>query len=341
MTDRPETALIFGVTGQDGAYLACRLLQKGMTVIGTCRDVERSDLWRLRRLGVLEQIDLRSCPFEGTSSVSELLSSEAPDYVFNLAGVTSLAEANADPELCRFANGELVGVMLESAFDANPSARFFQASSSQIFGAAHSSPQTILSDRAPGNVYAEAKCGADEFVSEARKHGSFAVSGILYNHESPLRTEAFISRKIVAGLSGLAKGQGDALLLGNLDAVRDWSFAGDIVEGIHRSLICDVPRDYILASGIARTVRDWADEAASCLEMELIWEGRGLEQRASCGQTGRPLIAISPDFYQGETGVDMVGDIEATMRQLDWTPQTSFTSLVKLMVEAETSSGHG
>ena len=316
------------MTGQDGAYLAKRLLEKGISVSGTCRDPATSDLWRLQVLGIQEDVTLYPCDLSDFSKIERSFLSSEPDWVFNFAGVTSLGEAAENPVLTRRVNGDAVSHMLSFFFGVNPKGKFFQASSAQLL-------LSDLSDDPGVLAYSDGKRVAEEAVQKARQSGHFAVSGMLFNHESPLRTERFVSRKIVSGLVQWRDHNGPAIRLGALDQVRDWSFAGDIVDGAYLSLLRDDPDDYQFASGVAHRVRDWVDVGCEVLGIEPVWAGEGVDEIATCKTSGRTIVEIDPAFYRTDESERLVGDPSKARNLLDWRPDYDFAGLVRLMIEAE------
>ncbi|MAP94572.1 MAG: hypothetical protein CMK07_06425 [Ponticaulis sp.] len=333
--DTPETVLIFGATGQDGAYLTQILSERKCRLIGTCQNTSTSDIWRLDYLGVRDAISLETCVLADAEQIGDIIRRHQPDKVFNLAGVTSLGEADADAMATRQINRDAVGVMMDTLFSEQPQARFFQASSAQVFGKPDIVPQTELTPINPLNVYAQAKVEADNLVENARDDGYFAVSGLLYNHESPLRTSRFVSRKIVSGIVGLLEPNAEPFRIGSLNSVRDWSFARDIMLAADLSLRAQQPNSYILASGQAHTVRDWVEIALQEVGFVFHWQGEGLDERAVCGRTGRTLVGIDPRFYRTDDPATLIGDASRARSELNWKPEFSFDELVKHMVAAE------
>ena len=330
-------ALIFGGSGQDGSYLSDLLLKQGWKVTGTCQNVHSSDPWRLRMLGISDRIELISCALSDEGAVRSAVTTTKPDAVFNVAAISSLEEARENPDLTIRINGTAVGWMLDELFDQNSDARFFQASSAQIFGSPETAPQTETSVRSPENSYAEAKILADENVDRARSQGHFAVSGILYNHESPLRTERFVSRKIASGLVDLLDEASGPLEIGSLDAVRDWSFAKDFMEGAVLAVEASAPDQYIFASGVASRVRDWINYGAEYLGLEINWSGQGIEEEGRCARTGRLLVKVDPKFYRAIDPARLIGDPSKARSVLGWTPKMDLQALVHLMIDAERS----
>lgn len=316
------------MTGQDGAYLAKLLLEKGISVSGTCRDPAASDLWRLQALGIQEDVTLYPCDLSDFSQIECTFLSSEPDWVFNFSGVTSLGEAAENPDLTRCVNGEAVSHMLKFFFGVNPKGKFFQASSAQLLLSGQTDDPGVL-------AYSDGKRVADEAVQKARQAGHYAVSGMLFNHESPLRTERFVSRKVAAGLVQWRDQKGPAIRLGALDQVRDWSFAGDIVKGAYLSLLRDDPDDYQFASGVAHRVRDWVDIGCEVLGIEPVWTGEGVDEIARCKTSGKTIVEIDPAFYRADESERLVGDPSKARNLLDWRPDYDFEGLVRLMIEAE------
>ena len=330
-----QKALIFGVTGQDGAYLARRLLDLGFDVTGTCQHAQLSDKWRLHFVGVCERVKLVTCGLDSAKAVQQVIRDTEPDWVFNLAGYTSLAEADVSRDKTLFVNGEIVRVMLDSATDANDSVRFFQASSAQVFGNEITGPQTEETPANPENFYAEAKVIADDIVADARSAGVFAVSGVLYNHESPLRTERFLSRKVTMGLVEAARAPEFVLRVGNLNSRRDWSYADDFMEAAILSLQNEASSRYILSSGQFHCVRDWIDIGAAHLEIDMKWQGDGVDEVAVDTKTGRTIVAVAPEFYREQDPDGLIGNPQCAEQKLGWSARTPFSSLVEMMVTAD------
>ena len=327
--------LIFGVTGQDGAYLSKSLIDRGYCVQGTTRSTNDENLWRLKALGIDKKIGLYDCGLSDFDQIRKIISETQPDFVYNLAAVSSLGEAFEDPDGTMRVNADAVEVIISSLFSQFPEARFFQASSAQIFGEPLTWPQTEESIRAPQSPYAEAKIRADEAVANARKQGFFAVSGILYNHESPLRSGRFVSRKIAEGLVRYSKQKTGALKLGTLNAERDWCFAGDVMSGAILALSHSVASDYIFASGKSHRVRDWVEIGAIHLGLVLYWEGEGLNEIAIDRNNGHKVIEIDPAFYRESDPAKLVGFADKARQELGWTPEFQFSALVRLMIDAE------
>ena len=294
--------LVTGVTGQDGYLLAEQLLREGMEVYGLARRAD-ADVPAGTRLLVGDLLD--------HASLRAAVAEARPDELYHLAAPTYVPDSFAHPERTR---GEIVEAT-EVLLDAAPG-RIFVASSSEIFGAAESSPQRESSPKRPRNPYGEAKLLAFEGVAAARARGVHAVAGILYNHESPRRPERFVPRRVSVGVAKIKLGLADELTLGDLEAVRDWSAATDLMAGAALALRHDEPADYVLASGVGRTVRDLVDVAFA---------------HAGVDPAGR--VAIDPQFTRGVEAVPLVGDPSKARSVLGWEQQVSFEELIAQMVD--------
>lgn len=317
MTQAIKTALITGVVGQDGSYLAELLISKGYRVVGAVRDIDRArhawpsaeriplDLvrWDMRDEGLMRQV-LESC---------------APDEFYNLAAYTSGTGMYDDPVGMGEINGLAVTRMLEAIRAVNPAIRFCQASSREVFGEALESPQTERTRPAPRSPYGAAKWYGDAMVRIAREHfGLFASSAILYNHESPRRGLAFVTRKITNGAARIKLGFATELKLGNLEARRDWGYAGDFVRAMWLMLQQPKADDYIVATGESHSVRDFCRIAFAHL---------GLDYQEFVRE-------IAADFRVAEPAL-LVGDASRARRLLDWQPEVGFEELVRMMVDSD------
>ncbi|MDO8618069.1 MAG: GDP-mannose 4,6-dehydratase [Candidatus Uhrbacteria bacterium] len=309
-----KKALITGVAGQDGSYLAEFLLAKGYEVFGLVKP--RSDVRY-----VPKEVNTLSGDLADFDSLKIAVKQSTPDEVYNLAGVTDLKTAYAEPEMTWKINYESVGVLFEASLAVNPHVRFLQASSSEIF-VPSSSPLNEDSPRdwETKNPYAIAKMSADrDFIVGSRdKQGAYACSAFLFNHESPRRPEAAIIKKITRTLAKIKLGLASRLTIGNVDASRDWGFAGDYVEAMWKMLQLDAPQDFVIASGKLHTVRDAITIAAQALGLEF-----------------NKIIEVSPEFYRPTEPNPKVGDITKAEKILGWTPKTDFRSLIEMMVRED------
>jgi GDPmannose 4,6-dehydratase len=311
-------ALVLGAAGQDGSYLCEVLLEKGYEVAGVVRrplSDPMPNLDRVRDHIRLVQADLADFP-----RIEETIRAFVPDEIYNFASVSFAPESWSDPVETAQVGALAVSRLLEAIRANAPEARFFQASSAWVFGRPEQVPQTERTPYAPVDPYGAAKAYAD-FMVRAYRQGLevFGCSGILYNHESPRRSERFVTRKITKAAAGIKLGLEQELELGELDAARDWGYARDYVEAAWLMLQSDQPDDYVIATGEAHTVREFAEVAFGILDLD--W---------------RDYIRVEPDLMRGGVQVaDLVGDATAAQERLGWTPSVSFEDLVRLMVEAD------
>lgn len=329
-----KTALITGITGQDGAYLSRLLLDKGYRVVGAYRRGATLNLWRLRELGIADG-EVELVPFEllEYENIRRVIQKVQPDEIYNLAAQTFVAASFEQPIYTTETNALGPMRILEAIREINPKIRFYQASTSEMFGKVSETPQSETTPFHPRSPYGNAKLYAHwATVNYREAYGLFACCGILFNHESQLRGTEFVTRKITQGLAQIRLGQKDQIALGNLDAKRDWGFAGDYVEGMWLMLQTDRPSDYILATGQTTSVRSFASLAAETLGFKLEWQGEGTEEQ---GCTNKPIIVVDPNLYR-PTEVDLlVGDATRARELLGWEPKTSLHKLIAMMVEAD------
>ncbi len=336
-----KKALITGITGQDGSYLAELLLAKGYQVHGLIR---RSSTFNTRRIDHLYQdphvqgvnLFLHYGDLSDGSGISRLMEKIVPDEIYHL-GAQSHVRVSFDAPVY---TGDVTGLgtlrLLEAIRESHLSTKFYQASSSEMFGSVQEVPQSETTPFYPRSPYGCAKVYAHWITKNYREsYGLFAVSGILFNHESPRRGETFVTRKITRGLARIKTGKEQRLYLGNLDAKRDWGYAGDYVEGMWRMLQQERPDDYVLATGEAHTVREFAELSARLLGYEITWEGQGREEKGIDAHTGKILIEIDQKYFRPAEVDLLLGDASKARRELGWAPTMSFFDLVKLMTESD------
>jgi GDPmannose 4,6-dehydratase len=332
-----RTALITGITGQDGAYLSKSLLDKGYRVFGAFRRGATLNLWRLRALGIAED-DIDFIPFEllEYANIRRAIELAAPDEIYNLAAQSFVGVSFEQPLFTADVNAIGVNRILEALREVNPAIKFYQASSSEMFGRVQAIPQNEQTPFYPRSPYAVSKLFSHwTTVNYREAYGLHACSGILFNHESPLRGTEFVTRKVTYGLARISAGRQDVVELGNLDAKRDWGFAGDYVEGMQLMLQQPEPDDYVLATGKATSVRKFCELAASAVGLQLEWELEGERTRGIDRRSGRTIIRIKPKFYR-PTEVDLlVGDASKARQRLNWSTNTTLPDLVEMMVEAD------
>ena len=334
-----KAALITGITGQDGSYLAELLLEKGYEVWGVIR---RSSSFNTGRIDHLyqdpheENRRLKLCygDLADSSSLQRVLSQAQPTEVYNLGAQSHVKVSFEVPEYTGDVTGlgaaRLLGAIHELGMHDT---RFYQASSSELYGRVLETPQSETTPFWPRSPYAAAKAYAFHITRNYREsYGLFAVNGILFNHESPRRGETFVTRKISRAAARIAAGLQDKLYLGNLDAKRDWGFAGDYVEGMWRMLQADEPDDFVLATGETYSVRDFCDFCFNDLDLPLEWRGEGAEE-VGVGPDGKVLVEVDPAYFRPAEVDLLLGDPSKAKRVLGWEPTVSVEELAKMMVE--------
>ena len=294
-----KTAFVTGVTGQDGAYLSRLLLEKGYKVFGGIRRLSSQNPWRLDELGVTQNKNFHLIDFDLTDPFNSLrvLNSVEPDEVYNLAAQSFVGVSFDQP----YATAQITGLgalnLLEAIREVNPKIRYYQASTSEMFGKVQTIPQTETTPFYPRSPYGVAKLYAHWLTVNYREsYGIFASSGILFNHESPLRGLEFVTRKITHAAAMIKFGKQEVLELGNLNAKRDWGFAGDYVEGMWRMLQADQPDTFVLATNETTTVRDFVKWAFSYAGIDLLFKGSGLDEVGIDKETNKILVRVNPNF---------------------------------------------
>jgi GDPmannose 4,6-dehydratase len=333
-----KIAIITGITGQDGAYLAALLLEKDYTVYGTYRRTASVNFWRLQELQALPHKNLHLVEYDITdlSSTIRLIQKTKPQEIYNLAAQSFVGVSFEQP----LATAEITGLgpvnLLEAIRIVDPSIRFYQASTSEMFGLVQQVPQSEATPFYPRSPYGAAKLYAHWMTINYREsYGIFAASGILFNHESPLRGLEFVTRKITDGLVRVKQGHQPCLTLGNLDAKRDWGYAKEYVEGMWRMLQVDRPDSYVLATGRTETIRHFVELTCQELDFNLVWEGQGPQEVGRDKRTGKVIVAIDPKFYRPAEVELLIGDASKAKNELGWSTQTSLEELCKMMVKAD------
>ncbi|QUM77882.1 GDP-mannose 4,6-dehydratase [Moritella sp. 24] len=333
-----RVAVITGITGQDGAYLAELLLEKGYVVYGTYRRVSSVNFWRIEELGIMGHPNLKLVEYDLTdlSSNIRLLQKAKPSEVYNLAA-QSFVGVSFDQPLATAAITGLGPVnILEAIRTVDPTIKFYQASTSEMFGEVQEIPQKESTPFYPRSPYGIAKLYAHWMVINYREsYGMFAVSGILFNHESPLRGKEFVTRKITDTVAKIKLGKQKVLELGNMDAKRDWGFAKDYVEGMWLMLQEEKPDTYVLATNRTETVRDFVTLAFKAVNIELEWSGTGESETAVDTQTGEVVVKVNPDFYRPAEVELLIGDPTKAEVKMGWKPTTSLEDLCSMMVAAD------
>lgn len=336
-----KKALVTGITGQDGSYLAELLLDKGYEVHGIIRRSSSFNTGRLEHIYQHPQAsDRRLILHYGDvldgSSLARLIDTVVPDEIYNLAAQSHVRVSFDIPEYTGDATGLGAIRILEALRESKLHTRFYQASSSEMFGKVQETPQCETTPFYPRSPYGVAKLYAHWITKNYREsYGLFATSGILFNHESERRGETFVTRKITRGLARISLGLEDTLYLGNLDAKRDWGHARDYVEGMWRMLQHHTADDFVLATGEMHSVREFAEEAARVLGMDLEWNGTGEDEKGIDRVTGKTIIQIDPAYYRPAEVELLLGDPTKAKTELGWEPKISFLELVRLMAKSD------
>ena len=334
-----KTALITGITGQDGSYLAEFLLDKGYDVHGIIRRSSVDFRERIAHLEGMPNFHLHYADMGDSMSMLQVVGKVRPDEIYNLAAQSHVQVSFDAPEYT--ANVDAVGVLrvLEAVRQCGltDSCRIYQASTSELYGKVEEVPQNEKTPFHPNSPYAVAKLYGFWIVKEYREaYNMFCCSGILFNHESERRGETFVTRKITLAAARIAQGKQEKLYLGNLSSLRDWGYARDYVECMWLILQNDRPDDFVIATGEQHSVREFCQLAFRRVGIELRWEGEGADEKGIDSATGRVLVEVSPDFYRPTDVVNLWGDPSKARRELGWNPaKTSFEELVNLMVDSD------
>ncbi len=332
------SSVITGVTGQDGAYLAQHLLAQGHTVYGAFRRTSSVNFWRLEELGIRDHPDLKLIEFDilDVGACLRLLDKSEPSYVYNLAAQSFVGVSFEQP----IATAQMTGVgplhLLEAIRRVNDKIKFYQASSSELYGRVQAVPQNEDTPFHPRSPYAVAKLfGHWITVNYREAYGMFASSGILFNHESPLRGQEFVTRKITNAVARIHLDQQQWLEIGNLEARRDWGFAKEYTGGMILIMDYQEPETFVLATGRNASVRDFVEMAFAAVGVELRWRGRGVDEEGVCRKTGKVRVKVNPAFFRPAEVDALIGDASRAQRLLGWKAQTSLEELCRLMVEAD------
>ncbi len=336
-----KRALITGITGQDGSYLTELLLEKGYEVHGIIRRASTFNTERIEHLyqdphirGV--KLFLHYGDLGDGSNLNRILEKIKPDEIYNLGAQSHVRVSFDIPEYTGDIDGLGTLRLLDAIRDTGIKTKFYQASSSEMFGKALELPLKETTPFYPRSPYGCAKVYAYWITKNYREsYGLFACNGILFNHESPRRGETFVTRKITRGLSRIKAGIDEKLFLGNLDAQRDWGYAKDFVYGMWQMLQEEKPDDFLLATGETHTVREFTEESAKLLGFDLIWTGKGLEEKGIDKKTGKTMIEVDPRYFRPAEVDILLGDASKAQKTFGWKPTVTFKELIKLMVEAD------
>ena len=333
-----STSVITGVTGQDGAYLAEQLLSRGETVYGAFRRTSSVNFWRLQELGILEHPNLKLVEFDliDAGACIRLLDNAQPACVYNLASQSFVGVSFQQP----VATAQMTGVgalnLLEAIRQVDDKIKFYQASSSELYGSVRVAPQNEDTPFHPRSPYAVAKLFAHWITVNYREaYGLFASSGILFNHESPLRGQEFVTRKITNAVARIYLEMQQWLEIGNLDARRDWGYAKEYTHGMTLIMDHSEPETLVLATGKNASVRDFIEMAFAAIGVALAWRGQGIDEEGVCQKTGKVRVKVNPVFFRPAEVDALVGDCSRAKRLLGWQAHTPLEELCQLMVEAD------
>ena len=333
-----KRAIITGITGQDGAYLAELLLEKGYLVYGTFRRTSSTNFWRIEELGIQNHSNLKLIEYDliDSSSAYRLIKDCEPDEVYNLAAQSFVGVSFTQP----IATGQITGIgalnLLDSIRIINPKIKFYQASTSEMFGKVHEIPQTEETKFHPRSPYGVAKLYAHWMtLNYQESYDMFCTSGILFNHESPLRGKEFVTRKITDSVAKIHLGMLDYLELGNLDAKRDWGYAKEYVEGMYRIMQADKPDVFVLATNRTESVRDFATMSFRAIGIDITWEGSGINEKGIDKATNRTLVKVNADFDRPAEVDLLIGNAKKAKTILGWEAKTSLEELCELMIKKD------
>ena len=330
-----KKAIITGITGQDASYLAELLLHKGYKVYGTYRRTNQTNFWRIQELGIKEHPNLKLLEFDllDLEGAKKIISKVEPDEIYNLAAQSVIGVSFSKPLVTANVTGIGALNLLEAIRAVNLKIKFYQASSSEMFGKVNTVPQNEQTPFHPRNPYGVAKVFAHwSTVNYSEYYGVFAASGILFNHESPLRGKEFVTRKISDCVAKIHLKKQKHIELGNLNAKRDWGYAKEYVDGMYKILQKDKPQTFVLATNKAETVRDFVSLAFKTIETNIIWEGENLNEKGFDEKTGEVLVKVNPSFYRPAEEDLLLGDARKAEKELNWKAKTSLGVLSEMMV---------
>ncbi|MBI5078291.1 MAG: GDP-mannose 4,6-dehydratase [Candidatus Yonathbacteria bacterium] len=336
---KQKRALITGITGQDGSYLAEFLLKKRYKVYGLVRPASTDPLMRIERLSLDRMIKIIYGDMRDNNSIIRALEESRPDEIYNLGAQSQVGVSFQCPEETMEVNYNGFGRLVSEATHLNPQVRIYQASSSEMFGNVLETPQKETTPFNPVSPYAESKVKAhNDYVVEYRKrHNFFICAGILFNHESPRRGRNFVTRKITHSMVKIKLGLQDSFELGNLDAKRDWGYAKDYVEAMWLMLQQKTPQDFVISTGESHSVRDFVNATANALDMKITWHGKGLKEVAK-DSSGKIILRINPKYYRPNEVNSVLGDSSRAKKVLKWEPKVTFDELVEIITKADLES---
>lgn len=331
-----KKAFITGVTGQDGAFLAKLLLEKGYEVYGGVRRTSNLNTWRLDYLGITKDVKLVDFDLLEYSNIFQTIKEIMPDEFYNLAAQSFVGVSFKQPLLT--SDTDAVGVLriLDVLKTISPQTKFYQASTSEMFGLVQETPQKETTPFYPRSPYAVAKLYAHWMTVNYREsYNMFAVSGILFNHESELRGPEFVTRKVTLNVAKRFKSQGEVLQIGNLDSKRDWGYAKEYVEGMYLMLQHDKPDTYVLATGETTKIRTFIETAFKVIDIDVVWKGKGEKEKGYDKKTNELIIEVNPEFYRPAEVELLLGDPTKVNKALNWEAKTNVQELAEIMVKSD------
>jgi len=331
-----KTALITGIAGQDGAYLAKLLLKKNYKVIGLDRRSSRDDRWRLEYLDIRNKVTIEYADLTEINSIYRIFKKYKINEVYNLGAQSFVASSFLTPITTCDVNAFGTLRILEIIKDLGKNIKFYQASSSEMYGRVLQKKQNEKTPFNPISPYAVSKLFSYYITKNYREsYDMFACNGILFNHESPLRGEEFVTRKITTTLAKISAGKSKCLYLGNIDSKRDWGYAGDYVEAIWKILQQNKPSDYVVSTGKTYSVKEFVTLAASFFEMKIIWKGKGYNEVGIDKKSNKVIIKIDKKLYRPAEVSYLIGDASKAKKDLKWKPKHNIYNLVKMMCESD------
>lgn len=331
-----KKAFVTGVTGQDGAWLCKYLIDLGYEVYGGVRRTSSFNSWRLDYVGVTDKIKLIEFDLWDHNNIFNVIRDIQPDEFYNLAAQSFVGTSFKQPISTGMQDGISVAYILDALKTVSPHTKFYQASTSEMFGKVQAVPQSEETPFYPRSPYGAAKVYAHWMTVNYREsYDMFACSGILFNHESELRGPEFVTRKITMNVAQWAIGNGKKLELGNMDAKRDWGYAKEYVEGMHAMLQHPTPDTYVLATGSTHTIRSFVENAFAVIDKSIMWEGEGINETGRDSVTGEVLVGINEAFYRPAEVDLLIGDPTKATQQLGWTATTQVAQLCELMVKSD------
>lgn len=333
-----KKAIITGITGQDGAYLAELLLNKGYKVYGAYRRTSSQNFWRIDYLGIRNNPNLMLVEHDliDAASTIRMVSEIRPDEIYNLAAQSFVHVSFDQPLATSMITGIGVTHLLEAIRIVNKDIKFYQASTSELYGKVQEVPQKETTAFYPRSPYGVSKLYAHWMVTNYREsYDMFACSGILFNHESPLRGMEFVTRKISDGVARVSEGLQSCIELGNLDASRDWGYAPEYVDGMYKMLQHDKADSFVLATNNAYTVRQFAEFAFNVVGIDVTWEGSGISERGINSKTGKTIVKVNKEFFRLAEVDALIGDYSKAEKELAWVPMTKIEDMCQIMVESD------